>query len=114
MSRRPTSPSIPAPVSSPARTPYYYSTYEEEDEVRREENASVVVLGSGPNRIGQGIEFDYVVSTPARRGERIRRGYGQLEPGDRLYRLRHLNTPVLRAAHRRTRARGHKARGTRR
>src|SRR5215213_274987 len=43
----------------PARTPYYYSTYEEEDEVRREENASVVVLGSGPNRIGQGIEFDY-------------------------------------------------------
>src|SRR5829696_3403870 len=43
----------------PALTPYYYSTYEEEDEVRREENASVVVLGSGPNRIGQGIEFDY-------------------------------------------------------
>ncbi|MGH3145967.1 MAG: carbamoyl-phosphate synthase large subunit, partial [Rubrobacter sp.] len=43
----------------PARTPYYYSTYEEEDEVRRGENASVVVLGSGPNRIGQGIEFDY-------------------------------------------------------
>src|SRR5919106_1576191 len=43
----------------PAHTPYYYSTYEEEDEVRREENASVVVLGSGPNRIGQGIEFDY-------------------------------------------------------
>jgi carbamoyl-phosphate synthase large subunit len=43
----------------PARTPYYYSTYEEEDEVRRGENPSVVVLGSGPNRIGQGIEFDY-------------------------------------------------------
>ena len=43
----------------PASTPYYYSTYEVEDEVERGENASVVVLGSGPNRIGQGIEFDY-------------------------------------------------------
>ncbi|QYJ14712.1 Carbamoyl-phosphate synthase large chain [Rubrobacter xylanophilus DSM 9941] len=43
----------------PARTPYYYSTYEQEDEVERGENPSVVVLGSGPNRIGQGIEFDY-------------------------------------------------------
>ena len=43
----------------PARTPYYYSTYEQEDEVERGDNPSVVVLGSGPNRIGQGIEFDY-------------------------------------------------------
>ena len=43
----------------PARTPYYYSTYEVEDEVERGENPSVVVLGSGPNRIGQGVEFDY-------------------------------------------------------
>jgi carbamoyl-phosphate synthase large subunit len=43
----------------PARTPYYYSTYETEDEVVRGENPSVVVLGSGPNRIGQGVEFDY-------------------------------------------------------
>ncbi len=43
----------------PARTPYYYSTYESEDEVVRGENPSVVVLGSGPNRIGQGVEFDY-------------------------------------------------------
>ena len=43
----------------PARTPYYYSTYETEDEVERGENPSVIVLGSGPNRIGQGIEFDY-------------------------------------------------------
>jgi carbamoyl-phosphate synthase large subunit len=43
----------------PARTPYYYSTYETEDEIERGENPSVVVLGSGPNRIGQGIEFDY-------------------------------------------------------
>ena len=43
----------------PALTPYYYSTYEVEDEVVRGDNPSVVVLGSGPNRIGQGIEFDY-------------------------------------------------------
>ena len=43
----------------PAQTPYYYSTYETEDEVERGDNPSVVVLGSGPNRIGQGIEFDY-------------------------------------------------------
>ncbi|HEX2098472.1 MAG TPA: carbamoyl-phosphate synthase large subunit [Rubrobacteraceae bacterium] len=43
----------------PARTPYYYSTYEIEDEIERGKNPSVVVLGSGPNRIGQGIEFDY-------------------------------------------------------
>ena len=43
----------------PAQTPYYYSTYEVEDEVVRGENPSVIVLGSGPNRIGQGIEFDY-------------------------------------------------------
>src|SRR5918995_1102088 len=43
----------------PARTPYYYSTYETEDEVERGDKPSVMVLGSGPNRIGQGIEFDY-------------------------------------------------------
>jgi carbamoyl-phosphate synthase large subunit len=42
-----------------ARTPYYYSTYEEESEVRTAEKPRVVILGAGPNRIGQGIEFDY-------------------------------------------------------
>jgi carbamoyl-phosphate synthase large subunit len=42
-----------------ARTPYHYSTYEDEDEVRAGEKPKVVILGSGPNRIGQGIEFDY-------------------------------------------------------
>jgi len=44
-----------------ASTPYYYSGWEREaaHEVRRGANASVVILGSGPNRIGQGIEFDY-------------------------------------------------------
>jgi carbamoyl-phosphate synthase large subunit len=42
-----------------ARTPYHYSTYEEETEVRPSPRPRVVILGSGPNRIGQGIEFDY-------------------------------------------------------
>ena len=42
-----------------AHTPYHYSTYEEEDEVGSSEKPKVLILGSGPNRIGQGIEFDY-------------------------------------------------------
>jgi carbamoyl-phosphate synthase large subunit len=42
-----------------AYTPYYYSTYEEEDESRRGERPKIMILGGGPNRIGQGIEFDY-------------------------------------------------------
>src|SRR5207344_2659282 len=42
-----------------AYTPYLYSTYEEEDEAPRTDRPKVVILGSGPNRIGQGIEFDY-------------------------------------------------------
>jgi carbamoyl-phosphate synthase large subunit len=43
----------------PALTPYHYSTYEEETEVGPGERPRVVILGAGPNRIGQGIEFDY-------------------------------------------------------
>lgn len=42
-----------------AKTPYYYSTFEEENESVRSDKKKVIVLGSGPNRIGQGIEFDY-------------------------------------------------------
>lgn len=42
-----------------AHTPYYYSTYGQEDEVKPQGSNSVVVFGSGPIRIGQGIEFDY-------------------------------------------------------
>ncbi|GAA5513173.1 carbamoyl-phosphate synthase large chain [Deinococcus carri] len=42
-----------------AYTPYHYSTYEWEDEVSETEKPKVVILGSGPNRIGQGVEFDY-------------------------------------------------------
>ncbi|MFC7406182.1 carbamoyl-phosphate synthase large subunit [Georgenia alba] len=42
-----------------ARTPYHYSAYDSETEVRPREREAVIILGSGPNRIGQGIEFDY-------------------------------------------------------
>jgi carbamoyl-phosphate synthase large subunit len=42
-----------------ATTPYHYSSYDEESEVAGSDRAKVVILGSGPNRIGQGIEFDY-------------------------------------------------------
>ena len=42
-----------------AQTPYHYSTYEDENEVHVSTKPKVIILGSGPNRIGQGIEFDY-------------------------------------------------------
>ena len=42
-----------------ANTPYHYSSWEDEDEVRESPRDRVLILGSGPNRIGQGIEFDY-------------------------------------------------------
>jgi carbamoyl-phosphate synthase large subunit len=43
----------------PSSTPYLYSTYDDESEAPRSGRTSVVILGSGPNRIGQGVEFDY-------------------------------------------------------
>lgn len=43
----------------PAQTPYYYSTFEDKNESVVTDKKKIVVLGSGPNRIGQGIEFDY-------------------------------------------------------
>ncbi|MFD3890180.1 carbamoyl-phosphate synthase large subunit, partial [Streptomyces microflavus] len=42
-----------------ANTPYFYSSYDEESEVAQRTKPAVIILGSGPNRIGQGIEFDY-------------------------------------------------------
>lgn len=42
-----------------AMTPYHYSSYDEEDELQPSDREKVIILGSGPNRIGQGIEFDY-------------------------------------------------------
>ncbi|MBZ4486401.1 carbamoyl-phosphate synthase large subunit [Microbacterium sp. cx-55] len=43
----------------PALTPYHYSSYDQETEVAASERTKVVIIGSGPNRIGQGVEFDY-------------------------------------------------------
>jgi carbamoyl-phosphate synthase large subunit len=43
----------------PALTPYHYSSYDQQTEVRASDRQKVVILGSGPNRIGQGVEFDY-------------------------------------------------------
>ena len=99
-----------------AFTPYHYATYEDEDEVQPVRAARVVILGSGPNRIGQGIEFDYCCvhasHGPARR--RLRDGHDQLQPRDGLDRLRHLGPPLLRAAHRRGRGQRPRRRAGRR
>ena len=84
-----------------AVTPYYYSTYEREDEARVGDCPRIVILGGGPNRIGQGIEFDYCCCQAAfsRQGRRIRGCDGELQPRDCEYRLRHFRPPVFRAAH---------------
>ncbi|MCB0239669.1 MAG: hypothetical protein KDH08_13715, partial [Anaerolineae bacterium] len=42
-----------------AQTPYLYSAYEHADEARPTDRRKILILGSGPNRIGQGVEFDY-------------------------------------------------------
>jgi carbamoyl-phosphate synthase large subunit len=42
-----------------AHTPYHYSTYEDDDEVAGSDRPKIIIIGSGPNRIGQGVEFDY-------------------------------------------------------
>ena len=71
-----------------AATPYFYSTYEREDEAAPLPGPKVIVLGSGPIRIGQGIEFDYSRSTPCRRCARRASGHRhQQQPGDGQHRL---------------------------
>ena len=97
-------------------TPYMYGTYEQVDEAEPTPKRKVVILGSGPNRIGQGIEFDYCcVHAVARLQEgRLRDGDGQLQSRDRLHRLRHRRPSVLRAADVRGRDGGDRARAQRR
>jgi carbamoyl-phosphate synthase large subunit len=90
-----------------ATTPYHYSSYDEEDEVAPRERPAVIILGSGPNRIGQGIEFDYsCVHASSRCATPARDRHGQLQPRDGLDRLRHLRPALLRAADARGRAGG--------
>jgi carbamoyl-phosphate synthase large subunit len=68
----------------PSSTPYLYSSYDEEDEAPRSGRKSVVILGSGPNRIGQGVEFDYCC-VRAVLALRVRDDHDQLEPRNGLH-----------------------------
>ena len=83
-----------------AQTPYFYSTYEQENEAVPSPVNKALVLGSGPIRIGQGIEFDYcsVHAAWALQEEGIQSVMAKLEPGDGFDRLRHKRQAVLRAA----------------
>ena len=83
-----------------AFTPYLYSTYERGDEAAPTNNRKVVILGGGPNRIGQGIEFDYccVQACYALKQLGYRNDHGQLQSRNGEHRLRHRRSPVLRAA----------------
>ena len=83
-----------------ASTPYHYGTYEDTSEVAPLTKPAVVILGSGPNRIGQGVEFDYccVHAAFALSDAGLRDGDGQLQPRDGLDRLRHERPALLRAA----------------
>ena len=82
-------------------TPYLYSSYESENEAAPADRKKVMILGSGPNRIGQGIEFDYCCCHAAYALQEFdhRIDHGQLQPGDGLHRLRHERPAVLRASH---------------
>ena len=84
-----------------AYTPYYYSTYETEDESRATDRPKVVILGGGPNRIGQGIEFDYccVHASFSLQGRKSRIRHGQFQPRDGFDGLRHLRQALLRTPH---------------
>ncbi len=83
-----------------AATPYFYSTYEQENEALPEPGKKAIVIGSGPIRIGQGIEFDYcsVHAVWALEEAGYQRVNRQLEPGDGIDRLRHERPPLFRAA----------------
>jgi carbamoyl-phosphate synthase large subunit len=77
------------PVSGVENAAYYYSTYNAPDRVEVSDKKKILVLGGGPNRIGQGIEFDYccVHAAPGYPRGRILLDHGQLQPRNRLDRL---------------------------
>ena len=80
-------------------TPYLYSTYESEDEANPVDRPKIMILGSGPNRIGQGIEFDYCCchAAFALQEDGFETDHGELQSGDGLDGLRHVRPAVLRA-----------------
>ena len=98
----PTRPSTPARPSSRRARRTTTAPTRTKTRSRRSTKPAVVILGSGPNRIGQGVEFDYccVHAAFALSRRRLRDGDGQLQPRDRLHRLRHQRPALLRAAHR--------------
>ena len=91
---RRTRPSTPVPPSSPPRRRTTTRRGRTRTRCRPSDRPRVVILGSGPNRIGQGIEFDYccVHASFALRDAGLRDGDDQLQPGDRVHRLRHSAT----------------------
>ena len=104
-----------------AQTPYFYSGWERpgpdgpSHESDPGDNATVVILGSGsqPDRAGHRVRLLLRARRHDRQGVRPRRGDDQLQPGDRLHRLRHLEPPLLRAADPRGRSRGDPPRAAR-
>ena len=101
-----------------AETPYYYSGWERGRPPTRcaaASRPSVVILGSRaqPHRPGHRVRLLLRARGDDRARVRPRRGDGQLQPGDRLHRLRHLRPALLRAAHARGRARRDRARAAR-
>ncbi len=87
-------------------TAYLYSTYEDECEAAPTARKKIMVLGGGPNRIGQGIEFDYccVHAALALREDGYETIMVNCNPGDGIHRFRYFRSPVLRAADARRRA----------
>jgi len=77
-------------------TPYLYSTYETECEAKPSNRKKIMVLGSGPNRIGQGLEFDYCCchASFSLKEAGFENDHGQLQSGDRFDRLRYFG-PAL-------------------
>ena len=109
-------PSTPAAPSSRPSTPYHYSTYEDEDEVRpqRAPQGADPRVGAQPHRPGHRVRLLLRPRQlrPGRR--RLRDRDAQLQPRDRLDRLRHLRPAVLRAAHAGGRPQRHRGRAGRR
>ena len=83
-----------------AYIPYFYSTYSGVNQSERSDRRKIVVLGAGPIRIGQGVEFDYRPRSFNHTPRGLRGHHHQQQPRNRLHRLQHLRQAVFRAADR--------------